>query len=184
MRTTKAFRWLALVVALVALASLVAFVASRREPTSDQPPSQGPWTVDGLSVGMTRDQCLAALGEPTFEGRHPDGRWRLCWDDKAGSVMAHLDRTSNLLIAAQGTHLADATGRVVVSPTTREDELVALLPGIKREEEYLRGAVLGVLPQHQATWYTLESGGVLYSVQYPDGWPLAVWASRATTTGS
>lgn len=179
-RTTRGFRWLALIVALVAVTALVAYAASRRAapPVSNLALSIGPWTVDGLSVGMTREQCVAVLGEPTFESRHPDGRWRMIWDNRPGSVMAHLDKTNNLLITAQGTHLLDATNRVVVSPTTPEREMATLLPDFVRGDEQSPGGWLGVLPRHEATWYSLESDGVLYSVEYPEGAPLAVWVAR------
>lgn len=135
MRTTKAFRWMALIVGLVALLVVIGVVISvggRRppRPISNLPPAYGPFTMNGLLPGMTREECIAILGPPTKEFVYDGKVTVLQW--KEHQLLAWFDGTKNpyhdRIWAIDGSELRDADGNVVLRRKSPIEDFLAVLP--------------------------------------------------------
>lgn len=129
-------------------------------------PLTGPWTVNGLTLEMTPEECVSILGEPDkrMEGEPPViNAWE--WHNPA-FVRAYFrqagegEATINVVEGVIGTWLVDKTGKVVIHPATTELEIRALLPGAITAEVYEAGAWLA--PTRKGAHITLYQDPLAY----------------------
>lgn len=135
MRTTRGFRWMALIVCiaalLVAMAAAISVSARRRpRPNSNLPPAHGPFTMNGLLPGMTRDECIAILGPPTKEYVRDGKLSYLHWKEHYVLASFGSDRNPypNLVWSISGSELREAEGRVVLDRKSPTEDFHAVLP--------------------------------------------------------
>lgn len=140
--------------------------------------SAGPWSVNGIELGMTQDDCRQRLGEPrSVRSVGQVVVWN--WSQPAEVAVTLDPARGHVVVDVLGTSLIDAAGKTVMWSGMEEAAAKVILPDAKVSRSYSpTGGVISLGRKLTGTSYTVSSGGGTYTVEFRDGMLAHVRASR------